>query len=85
VIRVTIEVLPSGDSRRARVIGRAELANVTDCARISDYLVRFENGRGNMTKAVHVTGFDRESWSAWKLLRCALEAVEETAMMWRSW
>lgn len=40
MIRVTVELLPGGDASRARIIGKAEICNVSDLAEVSNYVAR---------------------------------------------
>ncbi len=82
MIRVTVEIVPGGDSTRARVIGRAEITKVGVGDEISDYtaIVR----RGDLAVPTLVRAHDRRRLSAWALLNRVLEQLKFSGVMGRS-
>ena len=82
MLRVTIELVPGGDERRARAIAQMTIANVSDLANISDY--EFEaRERANPiagTPARETTGMVRghdRRQTVWSLVGKAAKAAAE--------
>lgn len=83
MLRVTVELWPGGVRLEARVIASAEIANVSDLAQVSDYVVRATEGYNPVTgtppwsASGHVMQHDR-STSVWHLVsKAAAWAAEE--------
>lgn len=73
MLRVTVELWPGGVRSGARVIASAEIANVSDLATVSDYIVRATEGYNPITSTPpwsasgHVLQHDRRT-SVWHLV-----------------
>jgi len=67
---VKLEVHPGGDASQAYEIGRAEIANVSGLAPVSDYVVRVRDGE-KWSKRFDVRSHRRDD-GAWKLVLRAL-------------
>ena len=67
---VKLEVWPGGDEAQAHEIGRAEIANVSGLAPVSDYVVRVHDG-SKWSRRFDVRSHYRRD-GAWKLVLRAL-------------
>lgn len=70
MLRVRLEIVPGGDERRVREIGKLEICNVSELADVSNYCFQiWTDGRCQTTSIVsnHV-----RSDGAWALVRKAI-------------
>jgi hypothetical protein len=73
MLRVTVEIWPGGDEKRARVLATGDVANVSDLADMSDYEVRADEGHNPLTNTPpwsrqgYIFQHDRKS-SVWALV-----------------
>ena len=78
---VRVELLPGGDPARRRVIGSLEIANLSDFAATSSYLVDAEEAANHLagtaarTATVRIDGHCRAQ-SVWTLIHRAVAALE---------
>jgi hypothetical protein len=85
MLRVTVEIWPNGDATRARPLAIANVANVSNLAKISAYVVTVSEGYNPLADAPpwsqrgHIVQHDRER-SVWALVaKVATWAAEEAA------
>jgi hypothetical protein len=83
MLRITVEIWPSGDETRARKVAIANVANLSDLADVSDYAVSVTEGHNPITNtppwSQRGRGFqhDRRT-SVWALVaKVAVWAAEE--------
>lgn len=73
MLRIVVEIVPPAASRPKREVARAELSNVSDLGKISDYSIEVEEGVNGITWAKAwesrgmILGHDREQ-SVWALV-----------------
>lgn len=73
MLRVLLQILPSGDECRTREIGRLEIANVYEFADVSDYSWQlFHNGKPFKSG---VLGGHHRKTGAWRLVRRVLSSL----------
>jgi hypothetical protein len=75
MLRVTIELIPSGDPTRKRIIRVMEIANMTDLSDLSDYKVTATGERSSDRREGVVRGHERRRWGPWKLVDKAIRAL----------
>jgi hypothetical protein len=81
MIRVTVELLPSGYAEARRTIGLMHIANISNLARRSNYKVVLTEGDNPLaetkafTRTVYVHDHDRKQ-SVWSLIARALATAE---------
>jgi len=75
MLRVTVELIPAGNSGKKRTIRTMEISNVTDLADISDYRVVVTGERSSDRREAVVRGHERRSWGAWRLVYRAIRAL----------
>ena len=79
MIVVKIELWPLGDDKRAKEIGRLLIHNKGDSPTPTrgNYGVRLlRKGSKRILRTAEVLDYPRQSYSVWKLLRRALEALD---------
>jgi len=83
MLRVTVEIWPGGDESRACAVAIANVANVSDLANVSDYVVSVSEGHNPVTnspswsRSGYVFSHDRRT-SVWALVaKVATWAAEE--------
>ncbi|MDB5582680.1 MAG: hypothetical protein JWR80_7856 [Bradyrhizobium sp.] len=78
MLRILVQLVPGGDEDLVREVARAELANISDLARISDYAIIATEGVNRLaalpawSKRGLITKHDRRQ-SVWKLVERAAE------------
>jgi hypothetical protein len=75
MLRVTIELIPSGDLTKRRTIRVLEIANMTDLSDLSDYKVTATGERSSDRREGVVRGHERRRWGPWKLVDKAIRAL----------
>jgi hypothetical protein len=81
MLRCTIELLPGGDERRARVIGLVEIANIGGSATVGEYaVVTHSEYAVVLTKTPPFTGALK---TAWRRGRMPIEREDEEIIMGR--
>jgi hypothetical protein len=83
MLRVTVEIWPGGDKTRARALAIANVANLSDLADVSDYVMDANEGYNPITNAApwsqrgHIFQHDRKA-SVWALIaKVAIWAADE--------
>jgi hypothetical protein len=77
MIRITVELVPKGWNKHARVIGRMLIHNdMSGNGKLGNYVVRvFKQNDAVPFRTGRVEGFKRKSQSAWQLVLSALETI----------
>jgi hypothetical protein len=79
MLRITIELVPYGQERFAKVVGRGSIGNISDLTDLSDYRCTFEEnawkGRVHGPYSGVLTGWPRCKHGAWEIVHAALAAV----------
>jgi hypothetical protein len=76
MLRILVQLVPGGDEELLREIARAELANISELARISNYAIVANEGVNRLaampawSRRGLIVGHDRRQ-SAWKLVERA--------------
>ena len=75
MLRVTIELIPSGNPLKKRTIATMEISNMTDLADLSDYHVAVAGERSSDKRTGIVRGHERRQWGPWRLVYKAIRAL----------
>jgi len=76
MLRVTIEMVPSGDESRRRVVRIMTISNMTGLADVSDYEVHVAGEKRSNARHGFVRGHDRIKLGAWALVARAIKALK---------
>lgn len=69
MIKITIEIWPSGFQSHSRTLGSVEISNDgTGTKSIGNYNIKFKSKNGKILKRKRVEGHRRKATSVWKLL-----------------
>lgn len=88
MIRVTVELVPNGDKKRARQIGRMEITNQSwgdsRWPATADYSVKSVTDIGGDKRVTQRMVFDhpRLRWNVWGLILSAIESLGEEALLY---
>jgi hypothetical protein len=75
MLRITIELIPSGNVQKKRTIRTMEISNMSDLADLSDYKVASTGERSTDKREGVIHGHERRKWGPWRLVYKAIRAL----------
>ena len=76
MLRITIELVPSGNAAKKKTIRVMEISNLSDLSDVSDYAVVAVGEGAGTRRQGKVRGHQRLKWGPWRLVSNAIRALK---------